>query len=314
MNFSPQYFRSPAPDHTNALINLSKTPSNHPFVWHRIETGALLRVAGRFAVSARYFHSLPHQEQGRLRAIAAGLSSYSAVAISAAAAHMHRLPVAGPAANAPTEMSLPNNNLPPHDRHIPGIMFRKTRLNQHDIIDGIRCVNPARAVIDVARFHGFISGLIAGDAARALGITPTDFRREIEFLGRARNIQIARRVAELSNPSVRHVGESYARALILSSGLLRPHLNDMKLCTFASTGALIGILLNNWLAVEVEDPACGSTQLHASALQQRDDALRHASYRPLRLRYDDLTEHPRRTEALLLSHLKSPGNFGAHAA
>lgn len=292
MNFSPQYFRSPAPDHTNALINLSKTPSNHPFVWQRLETGALLRVAGRFAVSARYFHSLPHQEQGRLRAIAAGLSSYSAVAISAAAAHMHRLPVAGPAANAPTEMSLPNNNLPPHDRHIPGIMFRKTRLNQHDIIDGIRCINPARA----------------------LGITPTDFRREIEFLGRARNIQIARRVAKLSNPSVRHVGESYARALILSSGLLRPHLNDMKLCTFASTGALIGILLNNWLAVEVEDPACGSTQLHASALQQRDDALRHASYRPLRLRYDDLTEHPRRTEALLLSHLKSPGNFGAHAA
>ena len=91
-------------------------------------------------------------------------------------------------------MALPTNTLPHKDRRHPERIYRKASLPEPVLVDGARCVSKARAVIDIARYHGFRDGLIAADSALRAGVSREELTQEFAGMGRVRNSRIVRAV------------------------------------------------------------------------------------------------------------------------
>lgn len=180
--------------------------------------GPFLKLAPRVAIAHRHYSCLPPSEQLRLRALAAAQSGYSAVLISKSAARMHGLWVI-PRPQEEVELALPGANLPCRSRRRPGWTYHKTALRDVVEVQGARCVSPARAVVDIARFHGFIDGVVAADSALVRGVSGADLAAELEILGRVRNSRIVRDVISAAAPQARCALQSRCRALLLERGI-----------------------------------------------------------------------------------------------
>ncbi|MDU7512476.1 MAG: hypothetical protein E7K57_07345, partial [Corynebacterium sp.] len=184
---------------TPPLTNIDSIRTNHPTFWTDLKNGTYLKLAPRIAVRRDHYHYLDFPSQLRLRAIAAARSAYTAVLISKSAARVHGLWVIA-TAEEKIEMALPTNTLPHKDRRHPERIYRKASLPEPVLVDGTRCVSKARAVIDVARYHGFTDGLIAADSALRSGLSREDLKEEFARMGRVRNSRIVRTVIHHASP------------------------------------------------------------------------------------------------------------------
>ena len=201
---------------TPPLTNIDSIRANHPTFWTDLKNGTYLKLAPRIAVRRDHYHCLDFPFQLRLRAIAAARSAYTAVLISKSAARVHGLWVIA-TAEEKIEMALPTNTLPHKDRRHPERIYRKASLPEPVLVDGTRCVSKARAVIDVARYHGFTDGLIAADSALRSGLSREDLKKEFARMGRVRNSRIVRAVIHHTSPLSRSPYESFARALLIEA-------------------------------------------------------------------------------------------------
>ncbi|MGP5241464.1 hypothetical protein [Corynebacterium flavescens] len=260
-----------------SLITVHKGTAQFPTSFETSDSKTLLKLAPRMAVAPHVYAALSSSERMRLRALAAARSSYTAVLISKSAARVHGLWVI-PRPREEIELALPGTNLPSRSRWKKGWRYRKTVLLSCEQIQGARCVSPARAVVDIARFHGLVDGLVAAESALRAGIERQELAQEITALGRVKNARIARAVIDAAADNSRSPLQSLCRALILAAGIpctMRMH---------PSTEEHVLLCLNNWLYVVVDEQKKTPANIQT----------RGRKHQTLRIRSAELIAHPER--------------------
>jgi hypothetical protein len=93
------------------------------------------------------------------------------------------------------------------------------------VVGGVPATSPARTVVDLARVHGFVTGVVAGDAALRAGlVTPEALLDEVAAVGRRRGVRVARDVVSFVDGRSESPGESLSRARMREFGLSLPML------------------------------------------------------------------------------------------
>jgi hypothetical protein len=93
------------------------------------------------------------------------------------------------------------------------------------LVDGMGVTTPARTVVDLARVHGFVTGVAAGDAALRSGlVTPDELLAEVAAIGGRRGVAGAREVVAFVDGRSESPGESLSRARMREFGLSLPTL------------------------------------------------------------------------------------------
>ena len=92
----------------------------------------------------------------------------------------------------------------------------------HVTREGLPITGLARTALDVAREHGFATGLAACDAAARQGVRPKDFALELSRMTHWPGIVAAREAAHLADPRAENAAESLARLLVLELGVGEP--------------------------------------------------------------------------------------------
>ena len=239
-----------------ALTNIPSIRHNHPTFWHELDNGTYLKLAPRIAVHREHYHSLNLSSQLRLRAIAAARSAYTAVLISKSAARVQGLWVLA-SAEEKVEMALPHNSLPNKDRRNPERIYRKTKLPEPMLVHGARTVSPARAVIDIARFHGFREGLIAADSALRAGITKKALSQEFAQMGRVRNSAVVREAIHHSCAASPSPYASFARALLIQADFPWPMFFEVHYT--ALPGITAELCINKTYVIDITEPGDDTT-------------------------------------------------------
>ncbi|MDK4333092.1 hypothetical protein [Corynebacterium accolens] len=290
-----------------ALTNIPSIRHNHPTFWHDLDNGTYLKLAPRIAVHRDHYHSLNLSSQLRLRAIAAARSAYTAVLISKSAARLHGLWVLA-SAEEKVEMALPHNSLPNKDRRHPERIYRKTKLPEPLLVHGTRTVSPARAVIDIARFHGFREGLIAADSALRAGISKKALRQEFARMGRVRNSAVVREVIHHSCAASPSPYASFARALLIQADFPWPMFFEVHYT--ALPGITAQLCINKTYVIDITEPGddttasiqpladapstAAPTKPRDHAERSRDKRLRDAGFIVIRCSPQQLVQHPER--------------------
>lgn len=294
---------------TASLTNIDSIRTNHPTFWTELKNGTFFKLAPRIAVRRDHYHSLDFSSQLRLRAIAAARSAYTAVLISKSAARVHDLWVI-PTAEEKIELALPTNTLPRKDRRTPERIYRKAALPDPVLVDGARCVSKARAVIDVARYHGFNDGLIAADSALRAGVSMEDLTQEFARMGRVRNSRTVRAVIHHASDLSRSPYETLARALIIQADFPWPMFFEAQ--HKALPGIVTALCINNAYAIDIASTRRTSAQ---AMLYQRERhrRLHKAGYTVLSFAPRQLLEHPERFISEIIATISARQNASRSA-
>lgn len=98
----------------------------------------------------------------------------------------------------------------------------------HQVVDGIDVTSVARTVVDLARAHGFLAGVAAGDAALHRGIVTLDeLCAEADCAGSRRGSRVARDVVGFIDGRCESPGESLSRVRMRELGLPTPELQHV---------------------------------------------------------------------------------------
>ncbi len=86
-------------------------------------------------------------------------------------------------------------------------------------IDGVVCTSYARTAIDIARWHGYLHGLVAIDSVRQLGVPLADLEAELDRMAHHPHIATARAAVRDSSSGAESVLETLGRELVESLGI-----------------------------------------------------------------------------------------------
>lgn len=86
-------------------------------------------------------------------------------------------------------------------------------------VDGVVCTSYARTALDIARWHGYLHGLVAIDSVRQLGVPLTDLEAELERMVHHPHIATARAALKDSSGGAESVLETLGRELVESLGI-----------------------------------------------------------------------------------------------
>ena len=103
-----------------------------------------------------------------------------------------------------------------HGRHGPVVHLRRCRLDSEDVtfVGGVPVTSPARTAIDLARAAKLEWGVIACDAALAIGVERTDLLGVIERMRGWPGVRRADRAARFADPGAQSPLESVSRLQI----------------------------------------------------------------------------------------------------
>ncbi|MBD3916880.1 hypothetical protein [Nocardioides hwasunensis] len=88
-----------------------------------------------------------------------------------------------------------------------------------ELVDGVVCTSYARTAIDVARWHGYLHGLVAVDSVRRIGVPVADLEAELERMTHHPRIATARAAVRDSTSGAESVLETLGRELVESLGI-----------------------------------------------------------------------------------------------
>ncbi|MDD7582881.1 endonuclease domain-containing protein [Corynebacterium sp. 32222D000AT] len=215
---------------------------------------------------------MPAHEQARLRCLAAALSAHRAVLTSRSAARIHRLWVLSARGGEDIELALAGGTAPPNAQVPPGWRYHKMKLPPGDIVSvavaesdaSVRATSPARTVVDLARLHGFVRGLVAADSYLARGFERAELMAVAGRLKGTRGIGQARQVIGAAIGNSESPYESLARGLLIHSGLAKRHRVEAQ----AQIGAFrVDLLIDGWLVLEVDGAAKYDGQTYGRAVE-----------------------------------------------
>ena len=114
------------------------------------------------------------------------------------------------------------------------------------VYEGHCLSTPIRTFIDIARYHGFLEGLIAADYLLRRGIERDAIEKEIRKMGRAKGIGVARRCLEHAIPNSDSAYESLARGLLIEAGI-GPVVAQAQIERYFAD-----LLVQGWLIIEID--------------------------------------------------------------
>lgn len=126
--------------------------------------------------------------------------------------------------------------------------YRCSKLTPSDFLvyEGHRVTTPIRTFIDIARYHGFIEGLVAADYLLRRGKERADIARAIEGMGRCKGIATVRRCFEHAIPLSDSAYESFARGLLIEDGFTSVQAQ------FQVDGYSVDLCIDGWLVIEID--------------------------------------------------------------
>lgn len=86
-------------------------------------------------------------------------------------------------------------------------------------VDGIPVTGLARTVLDLAREHGYLTGLTAADWALHQGLDRGDLEAELELMRSWPQVTVARRVADNGDGGAESPAETLGRDLVVEAGI-----------------------------------------------------------------------------------------------
>ncbi|MBP3948529.1 DUF559 domain-containing protein [Corynebacterium sp. Marseille-P3884] len=193
------------------------------------------------------WEELKYHEQQWLRVEAAAMVSATAILTGRSAARKLGIWVIA-STEEKVEVSLPSRGVSRSRMASGNYEFRHSQIQPSDVVmyEGHPVTSPIRTFIDIARYHGFLEGLIAADYLLRRGIERTEILRGIQRMGRAKGIRTARRCLEHAIPDSDSPYESLARGLIIEAGI-GPVQAQYKI-----GGYYVDLLIDSWLVIEID--------------------------------------------------------------
>lgn len=262
-------------------MDLRKIASNDERKHRHLYSGYLRRLSPAFGIYKPDYDALSFNDRERLRLLAHSLGLTSSILVLNSAARWHGLWVIGDDA---IEATTRNGKLPLRNRwygrRYYSILLRREHWGQYF---GVRCTNPARTCIDIARIHGFRAGLVAMDSFLALGHNVHKLRSTLSNVGRLKGIATARRCLNLAISNSGSPWESVVRADLLDCGIAMEVEAQKKILNYYAD-----ICIDGWLVVEVDgnvkyDGTFGDPTSAIVDERRREKEITNAGYRVLRL-------------------------------
>ncbi|MBA1834490.1 endonuclease domain-containing protein [Corynebacterium wankanglinii] len=214
---------------------------------------------------------LKYHERQWLRVEAAAMVSNAAVLVGRAAARKLGMWVIS-RGEEPVEVALPSRSVSQSRAQSGRYTFRFSKLRRDEqlIYEGHCITTPTRTFIDIARYHGFIEGLIAADYLLRRGIERDAIEKEIRKMGRAKGIGVARKCLEHAIPNSDSAYESLAWGLLIEAGI-GPVVAQAKVERYFAD-----LLVKGWLIIEID----GEIKYEGD---DADDVLRAERHRQKRI-------------------------------
>lgn len=274
------------------MIDVRKIPATAPSVKHSFKAQHYCALNSSFVYPADAFSSLAYHERRFLLALAAGLTSTRSVLVGRAAARMWGMWVIATTSES-VEVALPRGNTSPSRAADKMYTYRYSRLadDQITVTLGVRVTNRIRTFIDIARYHGFVEGLVAVDGLLRMGADRQDIARAVEVLGRFKGVAIVRRCLAYAVTNSDSPYESYARALLIEAGF------DEVVTQFRIGQFRADLCLGGWLLVEIDgrskyEGEGGQQRMYQDLLRERE--IGNRGYVFLRFPPAFLLRHPDR--------------------
>ena len=226
-----------------ALLDLRGLALDDPL--RDLSRSGLVRVAGQIVIPVNLYASLSFHERRFVEAVARGRNSYQAVLTGRSAARVLGMWVVSLSPER-VELALPTGEVPPTYRRQSSVICRRRRAGAYLEAYGVRVTPAIRTFIDIARDHGFTEGLIAADWLLAHGYTREDLHRELDRMGRIRNVAVVRRCIAHATAVSESPYESLARAILIQAGVC-----DIEPQAWVG-GFRVDLLIGGWLVIEVD--------------------------------------------------------------
>jgi len=148
----------------------------------------------------------------------------------------------------PVEVALPSRSVSQSRAQSGRYAFRFSKLRRDEqlVYEGHCLSTPIRTFIDIARYHGFLEGLIAADYLLRRGIERDAIEKEIRKMGRAKGIGVARRCLEHAIANSDSAYESLARGLLIEAGI-GPVVAQAQIERYFAD-----LLVQGWLIIEID--------------------------------------------------------------
>lgn len=258
---------------------------------------------------AAVWKRLRYHEQQWLRVEAAAMTSTSAVLAGRSAARKLGMWVIS-SGDELVEVALPSRSISQSRARSGDYTFHCSRLRADDalVYEGHSVTTPIRTFIDIARYHGFIEGLIAADYLLRRGKDPADIAQEIRRMGRAKGIAMARECLAHAIPNSDSAYESLARGLLIQAGI-GPVVAQAKIEHYFAD-----LLVDGWLIIEIDGAVKYEGEDAAevwNAEFKRQKRIGNKGYVFLRFDPKTLREHPDQFIAEVRATLAGAGLLAA---
>ena len=146
------------------------------------------------------------------------------------------------------EVGLPSRSNSPSRRRSGAYTFRYSALAKSDVLsfEGQLATTPIRTFIDIARYHGFVEGLIAADYLLRRGKSRAEIETAVQRMRRCKGIATVRRCLEHAIATSQSPYESLARALLIDAGL------TSIVAQFEIDGRYVDLCIDGWLLIEID--------------------------------------------------------------
>ena len=280
------------------LTDLRRLTSYDTATRAQLADGTLLSLTPEIAVDAATYRRLPPWERAEVRARAFGMAADRAVLCSLSAARILGIEVLS--WDDTVELGYVNSDrTPPKSQRAPRTRYYGSRVPRTEIVvvDGLRVTGVERTLVDVARHHGVVEGVVVIDSAlrRFPGLNVQRLTAAGEHL-RLRGIATYRRAVQLCDEKSESPKESQARALIHLAAL--PGVKKVRTQARVTVGGRqirVDLLIDGWLVVEVDGQIKYDGVTYGKPTdqvlreeRQREKALQNLGYTVLRIGHADM--------------------------
>ncbi|MBU5655007.1 endonuclease domain-containing protein [Corynebacterium aurimucosum] len=284
-----------------------RTLTNDDPRWGKIHARKFHKLAWCYVIPLHRWLHLNPWERETAEVYAHARAAPRATLLGKAAARIHGIPTL----TTPSEYfaTVPSNSVPQRSKR-QYFRYKQTKLNnQVTEVHGIRVTSLARTAIDIARFDGFVEGLVAADYVRSRRVSKDTLNWVLGNMGRVKGVADARRAVEHSVNSSESPWESYARALILDTGL--PAVRSLR-AQYRVNQYYADLAINGWLLIEIDGNVKYENELEEviRAEHQRQKALLNQGFVVLRFSPQELRDAPEDFINTIARHLAAgPRNF-----
>lgn len=273
------------------FVDLRRIATNDEKTHKYLKSGYLKRVGSAFAVYYPVLKKLAPHERAMLELIACGRGLSSGIFVLSAAARIHGLWTLN--SSRSPEVTTMSAALPGRSRWGAKQYFRIPLRQEHWInLGGFRVTTKERTCIDVARYYGFVEGLVAMDSYLAQGGRERRIKEVLDWLSKLKGLKVARECLDHASAYSESPWESAARAHIVQARLGVPIELQKQIMGYRAD-----ICLDGWLIVEIDGDAkyrggYGAPEEVIARERQREKELTNAGYRVLRYSPRQIKQDP----------------------